>query len=388
MNIYLKIIVAFIILLNVSCSNSDITKEIPEIKNDFYLKMFPGIDDFGFTNIENDNLIYIYNNQSNNKVMFVRINEFGEITVNKNITNIINRNGYHNSLSLLYKWNNQLVLLYLRQPQNDLLSITLDYEGNLISQKTIETKHFFNYLKLTENGFYIYNDLNYDNIKGYSLNYTRYNFDGTIAKSKNIPLDIKDGRINDLFIDNGYLYLTGNSELVYLVGYKKEFCYQFDSDGNKINSIVWDKNPITIKTIYNVLNNKIHRLNFSSNIYANDIELYNPKGELLRTLTLDYYPYNFIYNSKEQFTFISHSNSDKTLDFKILNSNLESLIDQKNFGTFSNIQNSGETDIFYIYESENFYNVFGQTTAIRNGDFDLPENTDSFDNFIARFKKN
>jgi len=370
-------IVVLFCILNIACSDTNNTIDNKKTKNDFYIKMFPGINDFGFVNIENDNLVYIYADELNTNVMFVRINEYDEITVNKNITNIINPNGYIHTLSLLYEWNNQVVLVYFRQPQKDLFSITFDYEGNLISQKTIETNHSITDLKLTKDGFFIYNLL-FESNSGYSLNYTKYNFDGMLAESRNTFLGINDLIINDLFINDGYFYLTGNSEFELGLGFQKEFCYQFDSNGNKLNSIIWEKDSNPLKTVYNVLNNKIHRLNFSSN--TNDIELFNPDGELLKTLTLDYYPYNFIYNSKEQFIYLSHSNSDKTLDFKILDSNFD--------GLFSNIQNSGETIIFNIYESENYYNVFGQTTAIRNGDFDLPENTGSFDNFIARFKKN
>ena len=95
------------------------------------------------------------------------------------------------------------------------------------------------------------------------------------------------------------------------------------------------------------------------------------------------------YNSIGQFMYVCYNKiSSKSLDFKILDSQLESEIYSRNFGADNSPGSTGTTSVFWIKESENFYNVFGQTAAPKNGDFDLPENSSSFDDYLAKFNKN
>jgi hypothetical protein len=166
----------------------------------------------------------------------------------------------------------------------------------------------------------------------------------------------------------------------------------YDNANNLITSKFWNEtleNPWSINLA--VMQNKMIRYYYENNDfdYGNGVfEVYSMSGELLNSTTSQQVLVYYNLNSSGHLMYVAYDIFDsKDLDLMVLDANLD-VIYTKNFGGDNSVDDGGNSLIYSIYETANVYTVFGQTTTNNNGDFNLPQNTGSFDEFMGIFYKN
>ncbi|MFC5682817.1 hypothetical protein ACYE2N_13565 [Flavobacterium sp. MAHUQ-51] len=384
-NILNIIILLVLILSNLSCSSDSDSSQNPEKNDAYFLQMFSGILRLGFETIKNDNSIYLRTNNETSLSEFIRIDESGNTTTT-DISSVISNYGISSNY-ILYDYNNQINLVFVQEEVNpsqlNINLITFDYNGTLINQQTLETNTIYASLKSLSNGFLAFTEI--WNSQEHSLKYKIFNQAGNLINNQTIDLSTDDPLIENVYFENNKVFLIGKNNFVLGQGYKNQICRVYDINGQLIYSNSFDYIDNSYDRLI-VLNNRIHRL-YNKGL-GTEIEVYNIDGTLINTKFLSQL-LHFTYNSIGQFLYVGYNNTlNKNLDFKILDSQLDSEIYSRNFGANNSSGSTGTAWIFWIKETESFYKVFGQTTAPKNGDFDLPENSGSFDDFLARFKKN
>jgi hypothetical protein len=382
--LFYRIILLTLVLNIYNCSTDSDSSENPNNNDDYFIKMFTGINRIGYETITNDNSIYIRGNSETFLTEFININDSGNTTTT-DVTSVFTNYGISESF-ILYDFNNQINLVFIEDVNTSQANINLvifDYDGNLINQQVLESNTSYSSLRSYENGFLAFNEV-FD-LQKHTVYYKIFNQSGNSINSQ--AIDISDGNpfIDDVFFENNNTYIIGKSNFVQGQGYTNQICRVYDSNGQLTNNNSFDLIDNSNDKL-RVLNNRIHH-SYNSGL-GTQMEVYSVDGNLLNSTTLNQV-LHFNYNSLGQFIYVGYNNTlNKNLDFKILDSQLESEIYSRNFGANNSSGSTGTAWVFWIKETENFYNIFGQTTAPKNGDFNLPENSSSFDDYLARFNKN
>ncbi|WP_299523699.1 hypothetical protein [Winogradskyella sp.] len=379
-----KIFLLVLSLTLIHCSSGNDSSENPQNNDDYFVQMFSGIVRFGFETIPNDNSIYIRTNIETLVAEFIRIDESGNTTTTDISSIAFNNSAYIDAI--FYDFNNQINIVVLEEvnpSESNIKMISLDYNGTLINQQTLETNTIYTNLRIHSNGFLAYTEIS--DLQEHTLNYKIFNQSGNPVNTQIIDFGADNPRIDDVYFENNNVFVIGKNNWMQGQGYTNQICRVYNSNGELINSHSFDF-IYNSNNVLRVLNNRIHR-SYNAGL-GTEMEVYDIDGVLINATTLNHL-LNFSYNSIGQFMYVEYNSTlNKNLDFKILDSQLESEIYSRNFGADNSTGNTGTTWVFSIKETENFYKVFGQTTAPKNGDFDLPENSSSFDDYLARFNKN
>ena len=380
---YRIILIALVLNLN-NCSTESDSTENPVNSGNYFIQMFTGINRIGFETITDDNSIYIRANSETFLTEFIKIDDSGNTTTT-DVTSVFTNYGISESF-ILYDFNNQINLVFIEDVNTAQANINLvifDYDGNLISQQVLESNTIYSSLRSYENGFLAFDEV-FD-AQEHTLYYKIFNQSGNSVNNQAVDISNGNPFIEDVYHENNNTYIIGLSNFVQGQGYTNQICRVYDNNGQLINNNSFDLIDNSNDKL-RVLNNRIHR-SYNSGL-GTQMEVYSVDGNLMSSTTLNQI-LNFDYNSVGQFMYVGYNNtSNKNLDFKILDSQLQSEIYSRNFGAENSTGSTGDALVFSIKESDNFYHVFGQTTAPQNGDFDLPENLGSFDDFLGRFNKN
>jgi hypothetical protein len=379
------IVILTTLLFNITgCSTDNNPVDNTENNSDYFIKMFSGIKRLGFVNISNNNSIYIRENNQTSKIEFIRIDNSGNLKI-VDVTSVFSNYGLSEN-HILFDFDNHVSLVFLERlnsSQNNINLVSLDYDGNLINKQILESNTNNYALKNFGNSFITYGETRPP--QEHNLYYNLYNKGGNLINSNTIDLSSEHQIIDNVAYENNIIYLIGKSNFIQGQGYTNQFCRGFDNNNVLLNANSWDfiqNSNNELKILYN----KIHRTYQSG--FGTNIEIYDLNGNLINSTFLQQ-ALNYTYNSNEQFTYISYNNSsEKNLDFKVLNNLLDSEIYSKNFGADNSTGSTGTVWIFEINETEISYTIFGQTTAPKNGDFNQPSNSDSFDDFFVRLNKN
>lgn len=386
--LFLKIYLVILIFLSISCEIDDSATS----QDGYKIKMFSGLNRFGSTTNANGDSFYIRSNPESNSLDFMKIEANGNTTITDITNALLNEiNGELLSGFTMFDYNNSIIAVseeFFDTNDKAVIYMRFDYNGNLQNFQTVDqivTDRSSNIrVKQHDNGFYFfYKPLDEDTFYLKSFDFEANLIDDIAMNTQQLASDI-GANYSDVTYENQSIYFIGNfPERQFIVGY--------DNANNLITSKFWNEtleNPWSINLAF--MQNKMIRYYYEDNDfdYGNGVfEVYSMNGELLNSTTSQQVLVYYNLNSSGHLMYVAYDFFDsKDLDLVVLDSNLD-VIYTKNFGGDNSADDGGNSLIYAIYETANVYTVFGQTTTRNNGDFNLPQNTGSFDEFMGIFDK-
>ncbi|MEO1030021.1 MAG: hypothetical protein AAFX55_01380 [Bacteroidota bacterium] len=375
-----------------SCSDND-SEDNPQILSENQIIMFPGIVSGSITlGSEEDNLIHIRGNSTTNTVDFITIDELGNRDI-IDVTSIFSQLPQFLNTPIFYAFNNQIVILGQSGSNPNMATslITLDYNGNFINEAVIvQNPSFFYEYKLTDEEIIMYAE-EFTPEQGNFLDYKRFNKSGNLISEGVIDLNDNYLGIEDISVENGEIYISGKNNYISTEdGFQRQFCAKLSTNNELIDVISWNQTDnVNNSSIVSVESNRIHRVYRNNNNAI--IDIYNLGGNLIASKSYDglYINNSFTYSQNKFLIASLNFNASKEFDFQVFDNSLNTELFSSNYGASNSIDGTSESPLISRFiESENFYTIVGQTDATRSGDFDLPENSSSFDTYIIRFRKN